>query len=148
MRKITTKKGVKLLVPEKGEKHAGAGRPKGSKNKITLGLREAFLAAVEAVGEDGRGKNGLTGYLIKMARTRPDLTVRMFCKILALEAKVAAKAEQKQAYNQQAPAMPPRYKTLDDVRAEVVAFLEKIDAAIAARRTKTADQDAAKHGLQ
>ena len=65
MRKVTTIKGVELLVPEKGEKHAGAGRPKGSKNKITLGLKEAFLVALETVGEDGKGKNGLTGYLIK-----------------------------------------------------------------------------------
>jgi len=31
MIKITTYKGVELLVPEKGEKHPNAGRPKGAK---------------------------------------------------------------------------------------------------------------------
>ena len=35
MRKVTTSKGVGLLVPEKGEKHPNAGRPKGAKNVMT-----------------------------------------------------------------------------------------------------------------
>jgi len=148
MRKITTTKGVELLVPEKGEKHAGAGRPKGSKNKITLGLKEALLVALETVGEDGKGKNGLTGYLIKVARTRPDLIVRILGKLLLLEAKVAAKAEKKRTYTKEEPAGPPRYETLEDIRAELVAHIEKIDGMIARRSTKTVKQDVAKYGLQ
>ena len=149
MRKVTTIKGVELLVPEKGEKHAGAGRPKGSKNKITLALKEAFLVALETVGEDGKGKNGLTGYLIKVAMTRPDLIMPILGKLVLLEAKVAAKAEKKRTYTKEEPAMPPQYKTLEDIRAELVAHIEKIDRLIATRSTKPVKQDAAnKHGLQ
>ena len=148
MRKVTTLKGVELLVPEKGEKHAGAGRPKGSKNKITLGLKEAFLVALETVGEDGKGKNGLTGYLIKVARTRPDLIVRILGKLILLEAKVAAKAEKKRSYTKEEPAKPPRYETLEDIRAELVAHIENIDGMIAARSIRPVKQDVAKYGLQ
>ena len=141
MRKVTTIKGVELLVPEKGEKHAGAGRPKGSKNKITLGLREAFLVALETVGEDGKGKNGLTGYLYKVAMTRPDLIMRILGKLIQLEMKEAAKAEKKRSYIKEEPAKPPQYETLEDIRAEFVAHIENIDRLIA--------RDAAKkHGLQ
>jgi len=35
MRKITTRMGVALLVPEKHEKHPNAGRPKGVENVMT-----------------------------------------------------------------------------------------------------------------
>ena len=49
MRKVTTNKGVELLVPEKGEKHPNAGRPKGSKNVMTRALKDAIvLAAAES----------------------------------------------------------------------------------------------------
>ena len=41
MRKITTCKGVELLVPQKGEKHPNAGRPKGAKNVMTRVLKDA-----------------------------------------------------------------------------------------------------------
>ena len=47
MRKFTTKKGVELLVPEKGERHPNAGRPKGSKNVMTRVLKDAILLAAE-----------------------------------------------------------------------------------------------------
>jgi hypothetical protein len=149
MREVTTIKGVELWVPEKGEKHAGAGRPKGSKNKITLGLKEAFLVALETVGEDGKGKKGLTGYLIKVARTRPDLIVRILGKLVLLEVKEAAKAEKKRTYIKEEPAMPPQYETLEDIRAKLVAHIEKIDGMIAARPIKQVKEDAAKKlGLQ
>jgi hypothetical protein len=144
MRKVTTIKGVELWVPEKGEKHAGAGRPKGSKNKITLGLEEACLVALEAVGEDGKGKNGLTGYLFKVAMTRPDLIMRILGKLMLLEEKVAAKAEKKRTYTKEEPAMAPEYETLEDIRAKLVAHIEKIDRLIAARSTKLVKQDAAR----
>ena len=45
MRKITTYKGVELLVPEKGEKHPNAGRPKGAKNVMSRMLKDAVLRA-------------------------------------------------------------------------------------------------------
>ncbi|THD62123.1 MAG: hypothetical protein E7813_20680 [Bradyrhizobium sp.] len=149
MRKVTTRKGVELWVPEKGEKHAGAGRPRGSKNKITLTLKEALLVALEAVGEDGKSTNGLTGYLFKVAMKRPDLIMPILGKLMLLEMKQAAKAEKKRTYTKIGPAMPPKYETLEDIRAKAVALIEQIDRVIATRSSKPVKQDATKqHGLQ
>lgn len=47
--------------------NAGKGRPKGSKNKVTTLLRDAVVQAAEAVGQDGKGKEGLVGYLKDLA---------------------------------------------------------------------------------
>ena len=41
----------------------GPGRPKGSANKTTALLKEATLLAAEQVGRDGKGKDGLVGFL-------------------------------------------------------------------------------------
>lgn len=46
----------------------GKGRRKGVPNKTTTALKEAILAAAEEHGEDDAGKNGLRGYLRKVAR--------------------------------------------------------------------------------
>ena len=63
MRKITTRKGVELLVPDKGEKHPNAGRPKGAKNVMTRVLKDAIvLAAAESQHAKDNG-GGLVGYL-------------------------------------------------------------------------------------
>ena len=75
MRKITTRMGVELLVPEKGEKHPNAGRPKGAKNVMTRKLKEAMIVAA---GESHHAKkygDGLVGYLAHLADERPDLFV-------------------------------------------------------------------------
>lgn len=45
----------------------GPGRPKGSPNRTTTVLKDAILLAAEQVGEDGGGKDGLTGYLKRVA---------------------------------------------------------------------------------
>ena len=65
--------GVELLVPEKGEKHPNAGRPKGAKNVMTRVLKEAIvLAAAESQHAKDNG-GGLVGYLIHLADERLDL---------------------------------------------------------------------------
>jgi hypothetical protein len=82
MRKITTSRGVELLVPEKGEKHPNAGRPKGAKNVMTRVLKEAI---VRAAGESQHAKDndgGLVGYFVYIADERPDLFVRLLAKSL------------------------------------------------------------------
>jgi hypothetical protein len=45
-----------------------AGRKKGARNLVTRGLKDAIVAAAEAVGSDGKGKNGLQGYCEYLAR--------------------------------------------------------------------------------
>ena len=44
------------------------GKPKGAVTKSTKTLKEAILLAAEQVGMDGRGKDGLTGYLVRVAQ--------------------------------------------------------------------------------
>lgn len=46
---------------------AGMGRKKGQVNKTTATLKEAILLAAQDVGEDGKGRGGLTGYLRRVA---------------------------------------------------------------------------------
>jgi len=79
MRKITTRKGVELLVPEKGEKHPGAGRPKGAKNVMTREVKKAILlAAAESQHAKDYG-GGVAGYCTYLATEHPEA----FAKLLA-----------------------------------------------------------------
>jgi hypothetical protein len=92
MRKVTTCKGVELLVPEKGEKHPNAGRPKGAKNITTRALQDAIvLAAAESQHAKDNG-GGLDGYLTHLALTRPDIFARLLAKLLPLQEKERAKS--------------------------------------------------------
>jgi len=50
-----------------GGKRQGAGRKKGSENKVTTELKEAILLAADEHGRDGAGEDGLKGYLRKVA---------------------------------------------------------------------------------
>jgi hypothetical protein len=54
------------------------GRKPGSRNKVTTALKEAILLAAANVGRDGKGRDGLVGYLEKLARTEP----RSFASLL------------------------------------------------------------------
>jgi hypothetical protein len=74
MRKITTYKGVELLVPEKGEKHPNAGRPKGAKNVMTRVLKDAILRAA-AKSKHAKG-GGLAGYLKDIADNNKECSSR------------------------------------------------------------------------
>ncbi|MEY9401747.1 hypothetical protein ABIF66_002938 [Bradyrhizobium japonicum] len=67
-------------------KPSNSGRTKGTRNKTTLVLREATLFAAEACGEDGRGKNGLIGFLTSLAQHQPALFGRLLEKILPMQA--------------------------------------------------------------
>jgi hypothetical protein len=55
------------MAAGKRNKTAG-GRVNGTPNKTTRVLHEAVILAAEQVGEDGRGSNGLVGYLTRLAR--------------------------------------------------------------------------------
>lgn len=62
--------------------NAGKGRPKGSLNKNTALLKEAVLKAAELEGQDGAGKDGLTGYCRRLARDEPKAFAGLLGKIL------------------------------------------------------------------
>jgi hypothetical protein len=56
----------------------GPGRPKGSPNRITKALKDAIILAAQEAGYDGKGKDGLVGYLKHVA----DTDVKAFCGLL------------------------------------------------------------------
>jgi hypothetical protein len=59
---------------------------KGIPNKVKPS-EEAILDAATQVGEDGRGKDALVGYLIRIALTHPKLFVKLLGRVLVLEEK-------------------------------------------------------------
>src|SRR6516162_6578755 len=56
----------------------GPGRPKGSQAKVTVALKEAILRAGEIAG----GEEGLTGYLVMLARDNSSAYAGLLGKIL------------------------------------------------------------------
>jgi hypothetical protein len=87
MKKITTFKGVELLVPQKGEKHPNAGRPKGAKNVMTRVLKDALVRAAAESRHAKANGGGLEGYLVHLANNHKELFVPLLAKALLLQEK-------------------------------------------------------------
>jgi len=68
-----------------GDGTPGPGRKKGVPNKTTTQLKEAILAAAAEHGEDDAGKNGLTGYLRKVAREDVKAFAGLLGRVLPLD---------------------------------------------------------------
>ena len=84
------------------------GRPPGTPNKVSRTLRECVLMAGEIVGSDGKGRDGLLDYLVRIARRDP----KTFCGLLGrlLPVDLHTKAEE-----------PERtFRTIEEVRAEML----------------------------
>jgi hypothetical protein len=64
---------------------AGKGRPKGAVNKTTGALKEAILQAAQAVGNDGKGRDGLIGYLKRVAAEDVKAFSGLLGKVLPLQ---------------------------------------------------------------
>lgn len=65
--------------------NAGKGRKKGAVNKTTAALKDAILEAAKAVGQDGKGKNGLVGYLQRVASTDVKAFASLLGKVLPMQ---------------------------------------------------------------
>src|ERR1035437_532454 len=115
MRKITTYKGVELLVPEKGEKHPNAGRPKGAKNVMTRVLKDAILRAA-AESKHSKG-GGLAGYLTYIEDNNKELFVPLLMRLLPLQEKELAQA----AKERDKLVKPVVYKSAAEFRAALIA---------------------------
>lgn len=61
------------------------GRPKGVPNKTTTLLKTAILMAASRVGRDLKGKDGLEGYLMRLAIGEPKAMAMLLAKVLPLQ---------------------------------------------------------------
>ena len=68
-----------------GDGTPGPGRPKGLENKTTKLLKEALIIAAEAVGSDGDGKDGLSGYCEDLARNEKKAFAALMGRLLPLQ---------------------------------------------------------------
>lgn len=62
--------------------NAYGGRKSGAKNKITIKLQDAIMTACELCGQNGRGKDGAVGYLMRLAMKEPEVFGRLLLKLL------------------------------------------------------------------
>jgi hypothetical protein len=68
---------------KKGAKRPeNAGRKAGTPNKVTALLKDALIHAAEAVGSDGKGTDGLVGYLATSAVKERAAYLRLLEKLL------------------------------------------------------------------
>lgn len=68
---------------KKGEpRPENAGRAKGTKNKVTVQMKEAILMAAELEGSDRKGKGGLVGFMRKLSRRNVVVYGRLLEKLL------------------------------------------------------------------
>lgn len=66
---------------QKGQPKIG-GRKAGTKNKMTVLLKDAIIRAAEAEGSNSKGRDGLVGYLRTLARREPAVYGRLLEKLL------------------------------------------------------------------
>lgn len=69
----------------KGHAMNPAGRPVGAVNKTTRLLKHAIITAAERVGEDGKGKEGLIGYLTRLAKGEAKAFAMLLGKVLPMQ---------------------------------------------------------------
>lgn len=65
--------------------NAGKGRKKGVPNKSTTALKDAILLAATEVGYDGKGGDGLLGYLKRVAAEDVKAFTSLLGKVLPLQ---------------------------------------------------------------
>lgn len=75
---MRTAKNTRQIAKGKPFAEGNSGKPKGAVNKTTKILREAILEAAELSGGDTKGKDGLVGYLKRVA----DEDVKAFSGLL------------------------------------------------------------------
>jgi hypothetical protein len=61
------------------------GRPPGIPNKLTKTLKEAVVLACERHGEDGKGANGLVGYMFLLASEERKTMGALLGRMIPLE---------------------------------------------------------------
>lgn len=66
------------------------GRPKGSVNRVPRFLVDTIMSAGAKFGFDGKGKGGLEGYCMRLARDEPRAFAMLMSKIIPTQIKSSA----------------------------------------------------------
>jgi hypothetical protein len=68
------------------------GRARGTRNRTTTLLKDAILTAATLVGQDGKGRDGLVGYLKMLAVRERAVYARLLEKVLPMQVSVEDKS--------------------------------------------------------
>jgi hypothetical protein len=96
MRKVTTKDGRQITVPERGERIPGAGRKAGVPNKISMIQKQAMIWAAEH--SDLSADGTLQGYYLAIANKFPVDHARNLNRLLPLQVDARHEVRQKVIY--------------------------------------------------
>jgi hypothetical protein len=96
MRKVRTKDGRQITVPEKGERIPGAGRKVGQQNKISMAQKLAMIWAAE--NSDHSADKTLQGFYLHIANAFPQDHARNLNRILPLQVDARHEIRQKVVY--------------------------------------------------
>jgi phage-related holin len=72
-------------------KPPGSGRKKGQRNRVNILLKDAIIQAATLVGQDGRGRDGLVGYLKSLAIKERAVYARLLERVLPMQISVQDK---------------------------------------------------------
>lgn len=87
---------------------ARTGSPRGPQ-RVSRTLKDAILYAAQLVGSDGRGTDGLVGYLVALATREPKTFGMLLGRVLPLHVKTEVNNEQ------------VRFRSIAEVQAELKA---------------------------
>lgn len=77
--------GTSLPRIPKGTRNVGSGRKPGQQSKITTIVKEAISEGAAACGYDGKGKDGLPGYMRRLAETEAVAFTTLLKAIIPLQ---------------------------------------------------------------
>jgi hypothetical protein len=69
------------------------GRVPGQANKVTVLLRDAIPEALSRLGSDGKGKDGLIGWLMKQGQREPVAMMKLLDKLLPMQIQASGQVQ-------------------------------------------------------
>jgi hypothetical protein len=82
VRRIPSRSSLRHGEIRRHQRESVGNRGKGIPNKVPKTVHDVVPFAAAQVGEDGRGKDGLVGYLRRIARTQPKLYAPLLARAL------------------------------------------------------------------
>lgn len=97
-----------LTRPLPGDENrlTNTGRRKGGVSRPGMILKDAILYAAQKVGEDGKGLDGLVGYLTRIAKTDPRTYAALLARVIPLHVTATSTTE-------------VTYRSVEEVKAEL-----------------------------